>query len=265
MFFLIAGTVLLLTAVGLLVGASLQKRKVLLLQGTETSSAAELKSLASAVGGEIGPGSFTQLAEVKGTIRCAQPLVAELTKVPCVYYSMQVTREYEETTWETDSDGHKVSRQRRGSEVVAENTRSCPFEVEDATGRVQVEPTGASITAEKVCDRFEPGDPDAVSVSVGGIAVQLPALHAGRRTVGYRYEERVIPLGKPLYVLGEATDSAGQLVIRKPVKRGGNFLVSVKSEEELTHAATSAATWLTAGTVVTALAGTVLLVVGLSR
>jgi hypothetical protein len=263
----IAGIAFLLTALGLLIGGSLQRRRVLLLRGTETSSAAELRSLAKAVAAEIGPGSFNQIVEVKGTSRCEQPLLAELSGLPCVYYSMKVTREYEETCWETDSRGDKVSRQKRASEVVAQNTRSCSFEVDDGTGRVQVEPSEAAITAEKVCERFERGEPDSGSLSLphARLCAGSAIIQEGQRTVGYRYEESLVAVGVSIYVVGEATDRPGQVVIRKPAKGGGNFLVSVKSEEELTRSATSAATWLAIGAVASAVVGAALLIVGFLR
>ena len=127
----------------------------------ETSTAAELRSMAQTVAGEIGAGSFNQMVEVKGVIRCEQPLQSELTRAPCVHYQMKVTREYEETHWETDANNNRVRRDRRGSETVAENTRSCTFEVEDSTGRVSVDPTGAKMISERVCDRFERESPRA--------------------------------------------------------------------------------------------------------
>ena len=73
-------------------------------------------------------------------------------------------------------------------------------------------------------------------------------------------------MGKP-FVLGEATDAAGQLVIRKPGKsvKGGAFIVSTRSEEQLTESAGKAARWLLVGTVVSAVAGTVLVVLGFFR
>jgi hypothetical protein len=269
----IFGLVLLALAAGLLIAASSQKKRLDLMSTTETATAAELRSLAESVASEIGAGSFNQMVEVKGVIRCDQPLQAELTGAPCVHYSMQVIREYEETYWETDSNRNQVRRQRRASETVAQNTRSCPFEVEDATGRVGVDPTGASIIAEKVCDRFEAGEPRSGSLSIGGWRLDLgfALTDGGRRTLGYRYEEKIVPIGKPIYVVGEATDTGGQIVVRKPATaaRGGKpaagFLVSIKSEEQLTHAARRNAKWLVAGTVVSAAAGALMVVLGLVR
>jgi hypothetical protein len=79
----------------------------------------------------------------------------------------------------------------------------------------------------------------------------------GRRTLGYKYEEQIVPVGKPIYVLGEASDAGGQLAIRKPTKKGTSFIVSLKSEEELTRSAAGTATGLTVGAAIAAVAGVI--------
>jgi E3 Ubiquitin ligase len=263
----IGGIVLLVVAAGLLVATFSEKRRFALLATTERSTAAELNAMAAAVAAEIGAGSFHQIAEVAGTTRCQQPLTSELTSTPCVHYQMSVTREYEETYYETDDKNQRVRRERRGSETVAENRRSCSFEVEDATGRVTVDPRDAKIIPEKVCDRFDSGDPHTPKLEIGSWKLDLSALtvREGRRTLGFRYEERIVPIDRAIFVLGEASDRSGQLVIGKPARKGATFLVSTKSEEALLADARSNARWLLTGTIVAALAGAVLVLVGLLR
>ena len=223
------------------------------------------RSLAESVAKDIGAGSFAEVAEVKGTVRCDAPLTSELANAQCVYYSMHVTREYEETYWDTDSKGNRVQKHRRGSETVSQNTRSCPFDVEDATGKVAVDPSGASLTGEKVYDKFEPGEPGSPAVSIGRWRFDLSSvrLGAGRRTLGYKYEETIIPVGRPIYVLGEASDAGGKLAVRKPTKKGTSFIVSMKSEEELTRSAEGSNKGLTIGAAIAAAAGVVVAVLDL--
>ena len=261
----ILGAAFLVLALGLLLAARAQRRRCHLLQTTETSRAADLQTMARSVGEEIGPGSFRQIAEVKGTVRCHQPLQSELARAGCVFYAMKVVREYEETYWETDSRGNRSRRHRRESEVMAENTRAIPFEVEDSSGRILVDPAGAKVTAEEVVDRFEQGDPGAPSLSLGSWQFDLGplALLGDRRTIGYRYQERVVPVDRPIFVLGEASDASGQLMIGRPAAKAPPFLVSTRSEEELTRSALKAWRWLLAGAVVSGLAGAVMLIVKL--
>ena len=267
MFWLIGAGLLSVVAVGLLVAARTQRRRCDLLQTTETSAAADLNALAQSVAGEIGAGSFRQIAEVKGVVRCQQPLVSELARVPCVFYAMKVTREYEETYWETDSRGNRDRRHRRESEVMAENTRHCLFEVEDASGRMAVNPSGAKVTAEQVIDRFDKGEPGSRKLAVGSwqFALDTLAIADDQRTIGYRYQERVVPVDRPVFVLGEASDATGTLTIGAPAAKNPPFLVSTRSEEELTRSAQKAARWLLAGAVASGLAGAALLMVRLLR
>ena len=259
--FIIAGIVLAVAAIGLSFGARRQRRKLGQMRAAQTAGAAELSELSAAVAKDIGAGSFNQVTEVKGTIECGSPLVSELSQTSCVRYSMSVTREYEESYWERDDKGNQVQRTRRGSESVAANTRSVPFQVRDATGSIEVDPEGASFVDEKVFSRFEQGS----SFRFGGFSLDVGGFMSpgGRRTIGYRFEESVIPVGRQVYVLGEAVDSGGRLRVRKPGQKGAAFIVSLKSEEELAKGAGRAATAFTVGAVVAALLAAGALVYGI--
>src|SRR3712207_845471 len=115
------------------------KHKADLMGRTQTSSASEVSGLA--------PGT---LVEVKGTLRCEEPLTSEMAGETCAYYFSQVTREYLEEDYDDDDVGSD-----RRSEVVAHNEQFAPFSVEDATGSVPVRAEGAEIDARQVVDRFE--------------------------------------------------------------------------------------------------------------
>jgi len=207
--FIIAGGLVAL-AIGLIFARSRQSDKLMQMKGTETSQAKELHELQAAVAGDMGAGSFNQIAELKGKSVCSTPLMSELAKSPCVYYSMRVSREYEETYWDTDSNGNRVQKTRRGSDTVAQNTRFTPFELQDATGSIKVIPDGATFVTEKAFSHFEPGEVQGRSLSFGGFTITLSNALTGAaqsRTLGYRYEEDIIPIDKSLYVIGEAADS----------------------------------------------------------
>jgi E3 Ubiquitin ligase len=65
-------------------------------------------------------------------------------------------------------------------------------------------------------DRFEErphGLNDSFAVSLSGI--NLPAC-GGNSTLGYQYKEWVVRSGQRVYLLGEASDRSGQLVMGKP-------------------------------------------------
>jgi hypothetical protein len=146
---LFVGIGLCVLAVILLAVSLSQKNKLYQMQSTETLTAKALADSASDVAKEIGPGSFNQVTEVKGKSVCDNPITSELAQRECVYYSMRITREYEEDYWDTDSQGRRTRRTRRGSDTVASNVRSTPFYIQDGTGKIKVNPEGCLAVTEK--------------------------------------------------------------------------------------------------------------------
>src|SRR3712207_6049750 len=176
--FLVAGGVMLYFR-------SRSQQKAGLMTQTETSSASDVSSHA--------PGT---LVEVKGTLRCEEPLTSEMSEKTCAYYVATVTREYLERDHNDDND---VGSDRR-TEVISQNTQYAPFSVEDATGSVPVNAEGAEVDARQVVNRFErdTGN-EGPSISLGGATVNIGG---GERTIGYRYTESILPIDAPVYVLG---------------------------------------------------------------
>lgn len=249
-----------------------QRDRLLEIKATRTSTARELAELSRDVADSMGQaGAFNQVSEVKGVVQCDSPLTSEISKQPCAYYSMTVSRRYQETYHEHDSQTNRqVRRTREGEESVSSNTQSVRFCVQDATGRIAVDPSGASIDAVKAVDRFEPGESLGAggTLSFGAFSISLGAGllgQEGRRTLGYHFQESVLPLGRPVYVLGEASDSTGSLMIQHPREKGKKFIISMKSEEELVRSAESAISWMLYGAVALAVVGLVLVAVGISK
>jgi E3 Ubiquitin ligase len=144
--FLVAGGVLLYLR-------NKNKQKAALMGRTETSNASDVSGLA--------PGT---LVEVKGTLRCEEPLTSEMAGEGCAYYSSKVVREYLERDYDDDDAGSD-----RRSEVVAQNEQVAPFTVEDETGSVAVNAEGAEVDAREVVNRFERntgGDGPSISLGV---------------------------------------------------------------------------------------------------
>ncbi|HEQ70901.1 MAG TPA: hypothetical protein ENN69_00285, partial [Spirochaetia bacterium] len=115
---IVIGIALVGLGVGLVIARGAQAAKLMQIQGTETSRVADLAELARQVAEEMGAGSFNQITEIKGRAAARSPLTSELAKLDCVWYSMRVLREYEETYWDTDSNGNRVQRTRRGADQV---------------------------------------------------------------------------------------------------------------------------------------------------
>ncbi|MEM8963329.1 MAG: E3 ubiquitin ligase family protein, partial [Acidobacteriota bacterium] len=228
---LIIGFLLLGVAVLCQVNLGAARKKLHRMQLLDVSSVEHLETLARSMLEGVGERGLMRFAtEIRGTIRAEQPLISELAQQPCVYYAMRVTREYEETYWDTDDRGNRVRRTRRGSQVMAENRRHIPFEVEDATGSVRVDPSGADMVAEPVLSEFR--QEQGQHLQMGQFRLPVAYGGAGTRTLGYRYQEEIIPLGREIYVLGEASDAEGRLSVGRP-SDGSTFLVSMKGEAQL--------------------------------
>src|SRR5918997_1903731 len=221
------------------------KQKAALMGQTETSGAADVSSLA--------PGT---LVEVKGTLRCEEPLTSEMAGERCAYYSSQVVREYLERDYDDDDD---VGSDRR-SEVVAQNEQFAPFTVEDETGSVPVGAEGAEVDARQVVNRFERNTGgEGPSITLGGATINLGG---GERTLGYRYTESILPVDAPIYVLGTVRED-GRIGAPAPDAEGRRFVVSHRSEEALGQSLGKTVLWLGVGGIASIVLGFVLLVVGI--
>jgi hypothetical protein len=234
--FLVAGIVLLYFR-------NKNKQKAALMGQTETSGASDVSGLA--------PGT---LVEVKGTLRCEEPLSSEMAGEKCAYYSSKVIREYMERDYDDDDVGSD-----RRSEVVAHNEQFAPFVVEDSTGTVAVNAEGAEMDAKQVVNRFERNTgSEGPSISLGGTTIHLGG---GERTLGYRYTETILPVDAPVYVLGTVQQGGG---IGTPSgDEEHRFVVSHRSEEALGQSLGKTVLWLGVGGIASIAVGVVLLAVGI--
>lgn len=229
----------------------------------KTSTAKEIIEMQASISNEIGAGGFQQQVELKGMIHCDAPLTAELSGQQCVYYNMNVEERYEESYTETDSQGRTQQRTRTGNASVSGNTQTTRFFVEDETGKILVSPSDAQIDAVQVVDRYEPYQMGRTSVQFGSFTFTLPAMQTGaRKILGYHYRESILPLGKNVYVLGEVRDSEGQPIIQKPQEKGKPFIISVKSEEELTRGKEQSITFMLYGAIAAFIIGAALVIAG---
>ena len=220
------------------------KRKSALMSQTETSNASEV--------GGIAPGT---LVEVKGTLRCDEPLTSEMAEKTCAYYSSTVTREYLRPDHDDDND---VGSDRR-TEIIAQNVQFAPFMVEDDSGFVGVHAEGAEVDARQVVNRFDRNVGNEGTFSLGGMTVNLGG---GERTIGYRYTETILPVDEPVYVLGTVQDG-GTIGAPRSGDEGHRFVVSHRSEEAHTQSLGKTALWLGVGGAASLVLGVVLLVVGI--
>jgi hypothetical protein len=261
---IILGIILIGVAALLLFLRKRSQDQLLEIRYVKTSTAAEVLELQQSIFAEVGPGGFKQQTELKGTAFCETPLKAELSGEPCVYYSMSVEERYEERYTERDSQGNTQQRTRTGNNVVASNTQSAPFQIDDGTGRIKIDSSGAKIDARTVMDKYEPYGGMGGSINVGSFTFNLGGIAGGaRRVLGYHYRESIIAPGQQIYALGEVDDSSGTPVLKRPSEKGKPFILSVKSEEELTHGSERNINFMFYGAIVCAIAGLGFILLGL--
>jgi E3 Ubiquitin ligase len=240
---LLFAVIFLVAGIALLYFRNKNKQKADLMGQTETTGASDVSGLA--------PGT---LVEVKGTLRCEEPLTSEMAGERCAYYSSKVIREYMERDYDDDDVGSD-----RRSEVVAHNEQFAPLAVEDSTGSVAVNAEGAEMDAKQVVNRFDRNTgSEGPSISLGGATIHLGG---GERTLGYRYTETILPVDAPVYVLGTVQHGGG---IGTPSgDEGHRFVVSHRSEEALGQSLGKTVLWLGVGGIASIVVGVVLLAVGI--
>jgi len=219
----IFGLVFLGVAAVLFLGRGRQLAQVAAMRATETATVAGLEQLWSGVRQDLGAEPlFRTYVELKGVIRCARPLTAELSHQPCVYYETRVTQRYERR----NSKGEYEDEE----EEIARSSQRTAFMLEDATGSLTVDPQGAEIEGMEVVNRTEPGTPGNI-LTVGGKTLEL-AERSRARSQGFELHEYALPLETSVYVLGEAADIGGKLIVRAPAEGEKPFLITYKSEEQ---------------------------------
>ena len=234
---LIAGGVLLAVAVAAFFWHRSTGKRLAALASTETLPCTKL--------------TVDQACEVVGT---AQPGPAAVLKGPasgreCVWWRHEVTEHWEE--WTTDSNGKQTRNNR--SRQVKDEASSDLFTLKDEAGQVLVSVAGATI--DDPVKSFRERKDVQQSISEG----LIDALLTNDRDREIEVEEWILPVGEQLYVRGQPTDSEQGLMMVDP---GDQFLISTRSEEELTS---SAGLWNKVSLItmiVSAVAGVGLLIAG---
>ncbi|NER83295.1 MAG: E3 ubiquitin ligase [Leptolyngbya sp. SIO1D8] len=212
----VVGIILLVISVVLFFVQRNHKQKVFSLKSARLVGVAELFETAGAVAQEIGSGSWRDYVKLWGEVVADRPLYSEHRNEACVYYVSKVIREYETTVTTTTEKGNRKTERQRKSETITNNRRLIPFELRDRTGSVQVNLDGADIETISILDEFRPkrsGD-----------------------TLGYRYQESVLPIGRNVLVVGAVSDLTGEVIIGKPVQSSHKYIVSLRDEETLAAA-----------------------------
>ncbi|GAA2852413.1 hypothetical protein GCM10010472_06990 [Pseudonocardia halophobica] len=231
------GIILLLAAGGCLWGAGRSRRKVHAMTAAETLSVPELLELQGISAELTGPGQFRKVCEVVGETAAAPVglLRSELAGVDCVWHAHRVQRRYKHYDRDSDGDTRVTTR----TETVAEISSPHGWALRRDGHTIGVDHGGRRPDGvETVVDRFEPAHDHRPQGALAGAISVLGALAGGDRdeTIGYQHTEWVLRPGTRMYVLGEVDDRDGPLVVRAP-RDGSPFVMSTKTEEELTDSA----------------------------
>jgi hypothetical protein len=210
---LILGAVLLLVATFCVIAALRGEDRLLAILDTPTSSAQDIYAI------HRNNGAYGQACEVTGVIECDAALSGPLSGQACVAYSHMLTWEEwgKPGMFEKRSGTSDLVYRTGGTEF--DDRRAPSFWVRDASGRVQVDPINAELDLQLIDSNYE--------VLTSGYG------DSERRT---RREEKGLPLGQPVYVLGYLGERQGQPIIQRhaanPAKK---FLISYRSEQALTR------------------------------
>jgi hypothetical protein len=241
----VLGAVLLIAALVLLVLARRNAAEARRLAATESVPLPELvRRHAEATRDAPADGTFVRSADTSGVVCCAAPLTAPLSATPCVHFRATVTACIEELRSSTDADGRHSESWERHDTVVSDHEQGTTFELREGAAGVPVAAQGAAIDAPVVTvDRFEQGDRgDAGTLSIAGLSIAGLSLgRAGRRVLGYRHVEHVVPVGARVLVHGSADDGAGRLTFR--AGEGRPLVISTRSKEQIVASERRTARW----------------------
>jgi hypothetical protein len=212
--------------------AFIQKKKsegvVTELKFLKATPLAELHAAWKAITEQGFSGNYREFVETNGKAATEGELRSPHGNIPCAYFVATVERQFEREETTRDEKGNVQRRRMRSSENVSSQKSASPLYLESAGIRIPLDLDGASLDLKDGSDRFEPYESNRTYSFFNAASIQT-----GTKTLGFRYSEKIIPLGHPLYVVGEAKDSSGELRIGSPSEKGKPFIVSVKSEDEV--------------------------------
>jgi hypothetical protein len=168
-------------------------------------------------------------ADAKGIVSCegaVQPLqafVAPCSGQPCLYFEVEIVREWEKTV--TTEDGVKTEK---GKDTL-QTVKSGPvFAVNDGSGPVQVNPEGGmDVELDKSFEQAQ--NVSYGTVIFGQFRAEVPAAGGDKYTRAIKAVEKIVPPGGNLFVMGQLEN--GHII--KPKGMLGTLRASRKGRDAL--------------------------------
>lgn len=236
--FIIIGIIALIVSVVSIFSRKGKEKELLTLGVTEAMKVGELQRLAKEVGSDetLGSGYFNKDVKISGEVGSDSPLKSEFAKVDCVWYSNEVRRVYEVEKKETDDEGKEVITTKKKEEVVSDSKRETEFWINDGTGKIYVSFDGLNFDREEVFDQYKPYEEvksQGYKIRIHDVIIDVGGHSSGSRTLGYKYSEKALPVGKDVFITGDAKDADGKLKLYQPQEDYIKYMLKFGTEAEL--------------------------------
>lgn len=171
-------------------------------------------------------GVFMGTNEVTGTVDAPQSLVGPLSDSSCVWFRHEIAEEWRRTQSRM-VNGKPQMQVETGWKTLEESHQTLPeFWIVDDTGRLKIKPEGARVTATSTVDETcTYGEPLYERGPVGSIP---------NSTNRRRFTEEALVVGSPIFVLGPARLPDEGPAVPEMADGDGPFLISVRSEHQIT-------------------------------
>lgn len=209
------------------------------MKAAQTSTIAELKGIYDDMDAAGAGNTYRHFVELNGTIVADPPARTPYSETNVAFYTAKLVQVYEETSTYQDSNGRTQTRNIKKERDITNETSSSAVKLMDtATGEsvyLDMTASGIKLDLYDSFDRFESKN----NLNNYSYFHSFNFGRYGSETLGYRMIEETMPQNQQVYVIGEAYRRGNDIYIGRPTDTKKPFIVSYKSEEELTKAHTT--------------------------
>jgi len=208
------------------------KNRTLEIKFMKTTPIPELKGILSD-NAAAGLEGYRHYVELKGNAGSDNPVKTPYSEKEVAYYEAKLLQVYEQKQTYRDSNGVTHQRMVRSESLLSDQNSSEIITVTNppSKDKVYVDPTqsGLRLDTIKTLDRFEPvGNMKKYNFFSGFNYGSM-----GARTLGFRMIENTIPIGRMLYMLGEAWIEGNKIVFGRPRDEKKVSMISLRSEADI--------------------------------